>query len=101
LSYSSRPKECRSNSSLSSKSGKREVEAVASMSSQDPEDFNTWRVVEGRRVSKVPERFLKESKEQISGGTTPHSWWDQNRKEFVQAKGGEQRNSFRGRESKT
>jgi hypothetical protein len=48
VSYSSRAGECRSNSNLSSKSEKGEVEAVASVDVQGSEDFNTFGDIEGR-----------------------------------------------------
>jgi hypothetical protein len=51
LSYSSRASECRSSSSLSSKSEKKKVEAVASVSAQAPENFVTSR--SDGRLSKV------------------------------------------------
>jgi hypothetical protein len=53
VSYSSRAGECRSNSNLSSKSEKGEVEAVASVDVQGSEDFNTFGILKAEHRERI------------------------------------------------
>jgi hypothetical protein len=94
LSYSSRAGECRSNSSLSSKSEKGKVVAVASVNAQDLKDFNTLKVVEGLTQGACGKVLWMSQRNKSSVGLSLLF-------SAVQGKSGERRISSRGRESTT